>query len=198
MANIPYFRRLKFAFRTFFSILDYSRIPDDVAGALGLENAETAAPRPVAARPEAEAPVPEARPVEPPTRGHRPGDEIRATQILAVLQRDGRLIDFLMEDLGAYGDEQVGAAVRTVHANCRQALQRYLTLEPVVAEEEGARVTVEPGTDPAMVKVIGNAAGRPPFQGVVRHRGWQVSRIDLPAAPPAARHVVAPAEVEIE
>jgi hypothetical protein len=103
-----------------------------------------------------------------------------------------------MEDLSPYADEQVGAAVRTVHANCRQALQRYLMLEPVVAETEGSRVTVEPGTDPAMVKVLGNAAGRPPYQGVVRHRGWLVSRVTLPPVTAAAQYVIAPAEVEVQ
>jgi hypothetical protein len=102
-----------------------------------------------------------------------------------------------MEDLSAYGDEQVGAAVRNVHASCRDVLRRYMTFEPVVVEQEGARVTVEPGTDPAMVKVVGNAAGRPPYEGIVRHRGWLVSRIDLPPAPAGARYVVAPAEVEV-
>jgi hypothetical protein len=103
----------------------------------------------------------------------------------------------MMEELNAYRDVQVGAADRNVHASCRAVLRRYMTFEPVVVEQEGARVTVEPGTAPAMVKVVGNAAGRPPYEGIVRHRGWLVSRIDLPPAPAGARYVVAPAEVEV-
>jgi hypothetical protein len=182
ISMIPYFTRLKLAFKTFFSILDHSRLPDETLAAFAPPRQNAPAPAPPAGHDAPAAAV---------------ADDSAAAQVLALLQRDGRLIDFLMEDLSAYGDEQVGAAVRNVHANCREALRRYLTLEPVVAEDEGARVTVEPSTDPAMVKVFGNAAGRPPYEGVVRHRGWLVSRIALPPAPAGARYVVAPAEVEV-
>ncbi len=183
----PYFTRLKFAFRTFFSILDHDRIPDDVAAALGAAGrpspAAVAAPPAAAATPESKAPA--------------AARQATATDALAVLQRDGRLIDFLMEDLTPYADAQIGAAVRDVHAGCRQALQRYVTLAPVLDGEEGAAITVEKGTDPALVKVVGNVVGQPPYRGVLRHRGWRVSRIELPESPPSGRLVIAPAEVEI-
>lgn len=170
---ISYGRRLKFAFRTFFSILDHSRIPDDVLEAL------TERPQPA--------------PVDRPT-----GDSSdRAIQILALLQRDGRLIDFLMEDLGAYPDAQVGAATRDVHAGCRKALQRYFTLAPVLDEDEGQIVTVDRDLDPASVKVVGNVAGSPPYRGVLRHRGWETARLELPPLPASGRTVLAPAEVEV-
>jgi hypothetical protein len=187
---IPYFTRLKLAFKTFFSILDHSRLPDETLSTFAPGQAAAATPR--TSEP---APAPARLPTVPASPAV--ADDSPAAQVLALLQRDGRLIDFLMEDLSAYGDEQVGAAVRNVHASCRDVLRRYMTFEPVVVEQEGARVTVEPGTDPAMVKVVGNAAGRPPYEGIVRHRGWLVSRIDLPPAPAGARYVVAPAEVEV-
>ena len=174
---IPFFTRLAFAFRTFFAILFRDRIPDDVAAALG------------AVRPSAQQSQP-----GPPAVVNT---EATATQMLAVLQRDGRLIDFLMEDITPYADAQIGVAVRNVHAGCRQALERYLTLAPVFHGEEGAPVTIEPGRDPATVKLIGNVAGQPPFSGVLRHRGWLVSRIELPALPRTGQLVVAPAEVEV-
>ena len=173
----PFFTRLTFAFRTFFAILFRDRIPDDVAAALG------------AVRPSAQ----QSQPGQP----AGVNTEATATQVLAVLQRDGRLIDFLMEDITPYADAQIGVAVRNVHAGCRQALQRYLTLAPVFHGEEGARVTIEAGRDPATVKLIGNVAGQPPFSGVLRHRGWLVSRIELPALPRTGQFVVAPAEVEV-
>jgi len=173
----PFFTRLTFAFRTFCAILFRDRIPDDVAAAL------------VAVRPSAQ----QAQTSPPPAVN----TEATATQILAVLQRDGRLIDFLMEDITPYADAQIGVAVRNVHAGCRQALQRYLTLAPVLHGEEGAHVTIEAGRDPATVKLIGNVAGQPPFSGVLRHRGWLVSRIELPALPRTGQFVVAPAEVEV-
>jgi hypothetical protein len=177
---ISYGRRLKFAFRTFFSILDHSRIPPDVVEAL-VESPETReAPR---ASPAPQPPAPES--------------SDRALQMLAILQRDGRLIDFLMEDLGTYSDAQIGAAVRDVHAGCRSALTRYLTLGPVIDDQEGQPVTVSAGTDPSTVKVVGNVAGAPPFRGVLRHRGWDASRAALPPLPASGRSILAPAEVEV-
>jgi hypothetical protein len=167
----PFFTRLRFAFKAFFLILFKDRLPADVAAALG--------PKPTPTEPEAEAPV------------------ATATQLLAVLQRDGRLVDFLMEDIAPYGDAQVGAAVRSVHAGCRQALEQYVTLTPVLEADEGSRVTIEAGTDAARVKLLGNVAGNPPFAGVLRHRGWMVSRAALPALPASGRAIVAPAEVEV-
>ena len=79
--------------------------------------------------------------------------------MLAILQRDGRLIDFLMEDLTAYDDAQIGAAVRDVHAGSREALQRYFTLEPVLDDEEGRPVTLDRNVDAARVKIVGSVDG---------------------------------------
>jgi hypothetical protein len=173
----PFFLRLKFAFRTFFAILFRDRIPADVASVLAGPAAMS----------------------EPRERATDAGIDAGATaaQVLAVLQRDGRLIDFLMEDITPYADAQIGAAVRNVHAGCREALQKYLVLAPVLQGDEGAGITIDAGTDASQVKLIGNIAGKPPFRGVVRHRGWLVSRIELPALPATDRSVIAPAEVEV-
>lgn len=126
-----------------------------------------------------------------------------AVQILSVLQQEGRLMDFLQEDLGQYEDAQIGAAVRSVHQGCKKALAEHLELAPVFEEEEGAEVTVKKGFDARAIRLTGNVAGDPPFRGVLRHRGWRVARLDLPTA--AAEllgqnraWVLAPAEVEIE
>jgi hypothetical protein len=117
--------------------------------------------------------------------------------MLALLQRDGRLVDFLMEDLAAYPDAQIGAAVRDVHSGCRHALGRYLTLTAVFDEDEGSSVIIEPGTDPARVKVVGNVTGAAPLRGVLRHRGWEATRVELPPLSTTGRTIIAPAEVEI-
>ena len=179
---VPYFTRLKFAFRTFCSILDHSRIPDDVAAALQPERPVT----PVAAPPPTPAAVPAAAAASP-----------GAVHLLALLQRDGRLVDFLMEDLSAYSDSQIGAAVRDVHAGCRAAIDRYFTLRPVMHDEEGRPVTVERGVDPASVKVVGHVTGAPPFRGLLRHRGWEAARVELPPLPSTEPRIIAPAEVEV-
>jgi hypothetical protein len=189
---IPYGTRLKYAFRSFFSLLDYGRIPEDIAEAVRQQAAVTPAAGAQATRP-----TPTAPPAPSPAPGVSADTADGAVQILALLQRDGRLVDFLMEDLAAYPDAQVGAAVRDVHAGCRAALDKYATLVAVLDDEEGRPVTVERGTDPARVKVVGNVAGDPPYRGVLRHRGWEAERVALPPLPATGRTIVAPAEVEV-
>jgi hypothetical protein len=122
----------------------------------------------------------------------------RAVQMLALLQRDGRLVDFLAEDVSVYPDVQLGAAVRTIHETCRQVLDHYVKLEPILNSEEDHPVTVQAGFDPAAIKLIGNLAGEPPVRGLLRHKGWRVKEVNLPPLPQGAgRMVVAPAEVEL-
>jgi hypothetical protein len=141
------------------------------------------------ARPAAGAPA-------PPAASEDRGD--RAVQLLALLQRDGRLVDFLREDLAAYSDAQIGAAARDVHTRCRVTLDRYIQLEPVSAEEEGETSLVSAASDPSTTRIVGNVPGQGSARGVVRHRGWRVVRLELPPLPPAdARQVVAPAEIEV-
>jgi hypothetical protein len=121
----------------------------------------------------------------------------RAVQLLALLQRDGRLVDFLMEDVAAYSDTQIGSAVRDVHAGCRRALDRYVTLEPILDGREGDATTIAQ-VNPAAVRLLGNVTGQPPFRGTLLHPGWRATRVDLPPlGADATRTVVAQAEVEV-
>ena len=168
---IPFGKRFALAFSAWFSILGSGELPDDVKAAM------VRVPEPVA-------------PPAPPDPGHR------ATQLLALLQRDGRLVDFLMEDLTAYADAQIGAAVRDVHAGSRKAIERYVTLRPVIDDEEGRPVPLETPIDAARVKVVGSSVGTPQ-RGVLRHRGWEASTLNLPPLPATGLSIVAPAEVEV-
>ena len=121
-----------------------------------------------------------------------------ALQLLALLQRDARLIDFVGEDLSGYADAQIGAAARLVHEGCAKVLREHFSLVPVRDEAEGSRVTLQAGFDAAAVRVTGNVVGQPPFAGSLRHRGWRVTEVRLPKL--AEQHdarVVAPAEVEL-
>jgi hypothetical protein len=122
-----------------------------------------------------------------------------AIQMLAILQRQGRLIDFLQEDLSLYDDAQIGAAVRNVHAGCKQALEDHLELKPVFDENEGSTITVPPGFDAAATRLTGNVVGDPPFQGQLRHRGWRVVHVELPQLTELRGKdwILAPAEVEV-
>ncbi|HYR20451.1 MAG TPA: DUF2760 domain-containing protein [Myxococcales bacterium] len=118
--------------------------------------------------------------------------------LIALLQREGRLLDFCEEDVAKYSDAEVGAAARTVHAGCRKVLRSALALEPVRAEAEGAQVQVPPGFDPGAVRLTGNVIGNPPFTGTLRHHGWKAREVRLPP-PPAGQDatMLAPAEVEL-
>ena len=120
-------------------------------------------------------------------------------RVLAVLQRDGRLVDFLQEDIDAYSNEQVGAAVRDIHRGCRKALRDYLTVEPILGVQEGEGVTVGADFDPAEIRLTGDVKGMPPFRGTLKHHGWRVKAVHLPAIPGARDDsaVLAPAEVEV-
>jgi hypothetical protein len=119
--------------------------------------------------------------------------------MMSLLQREGRLIDFFAEDLEAYEDDQIGAAVREIHSTCRRVVEKSLSLKPVIDSMEGETVTVESGFDPGVIKLVGNVSGEPPFNGVLRHRGWQAGKIEMPTFPgDQDPGIIAPAEVEIE
>ena len=121
-----------------------------------------------------------------------------AVQFLGLLQREGRLIDFLREDIAPYDDEQVGAAVRAIHEGCRQILSEHMVLEPILSGNEGDDVTVPVDFDPSAIRLTGNVSGEPPFRGTLRHAGWRAKQVKLPAQPAGQDpKVVAPAEVEI-
>jgi len=121
----------------------------------------------------------------------------RAVQLLALFQRDGRFVDFLREDVATYSDAQIGSAVRDVHAGCRRALDRYVTLEAILDGREGEATTVAQ-VNPAAVRLVGNVTGQPPFRGTLLHRGWRATRVELPPlGADSTRSVVAQAEVEV-
>lgn len=121
-----------------------------------------------------------------------------ALQLLALLQREGRLVDFLEQDIAAFPDADVGAAARVVHEGCRKALREHATIVALREEDEGAKVTLEAGFDASLVKLVGNVTGKGPYSGVLQHRGWKATRLELPT--PVAAHdpaILAPAEVEL-
>ena len=153
---------------------------------------ELAAPSPVPpATPASAAPV--RAPAQPPERVNAPG-----LLVLSLLQREGRLIDFLQENLASFSDAEVGAAARVVHAGCKKALVEHFTVEPVLQEAEGATVTLPAGFDAGRIRITGNVAGQPPFHGALKHHGWVASAVRLPAVSETLDpRVLAPAEVEL-
>jgi hypothetical protein len=172
------------AFRAFFAVLGGS-LPEDIAAAFGY--AKTPARR---------APEPAKEPAVKTSDG--------ALQLLGILQRDARLVDFLMEDIAPYSDEQVGAAVRNVHEQSRDSLRKYVTLAPVIDGVEGTYTKPEAAgavaRDANAIKFIGNlpAQGKPQG-GLLRHKGWRADSVNLPAVnPKQSVAILAPAELEVE
>lgn len=118
--------------------------------------------------------------------------------VLSVLQQDGRLIDFLQQDVAAFSDEEVGAAARVVHGGCKKALQRLVTPTPVMKEGEGDPVTVPAGFDANRIRLTGNVTGQAPFKGTLKHHGWVATDLRFPALSESLDYrVIAPAEVEL-
>jgi hypothetical protein len=118
--------------------------------------------------------------------------------LLSMFQREGRLLDFLSENLDAYEDAQIGAAIRSIHENCNKVTRKYLLLRPVLDQEEGQMLTLQKGFDTAAVKLVGNVAGEPPFTGIIRHKGWKTEKLELPVLSASQdASLIAPAEVEI-
>ncbi len=134
-------------------------------------------------------------PPEPVRAPKLSGEPLR---LLSLLQREGRMLDFLLEDVSAATDEQIGAGVRDIHKKCQGVLKEHLTLEPVLPGQEEAAVEVPAGFDPSAVRLTGNVTGQPPFRGVLKHHGWRVKGYRLPPPPAGVDElVVAPAEVEL-
>lgn len=177
--------RILLAFRCFFNLLFGGALSDDTLRDLKLSRREGASrPAPAAAAPAPAAPV------------VKTSDG--ALQVLAILQRDSRLIDFLMEDISGYSDDQIGAAVRELHDQCRDSVKRYVTLQPVVDGVEGTYAKT-PSADPNLVKFVGNVPAKPPAGGTLRHKGWRAAKVDLPAISGKQDvTILAPAEIEIE
>lgn len=118
--------------------------------------------------------------------------------VLSVFQQEGRLIDFLQQDVAAFSDEEVGAAARVVHSGCRKALDRLLKTARVLSDDEGATVTVPAGFDANRIRLTGNVTGQPPFKGALKHHGWTATNLNFPTlAENIDYRILAPAEVDL-
>jgi hypothetical protein len=119
--------------------------------------------------------------------------------LLSVLQREGRFVDFLQEDIAIYEDDQIGAAVRNIHSSCRKVINKNLPIKPIAEGNEGEPITVEKGFDPDAIKLTGRVTGEPPFKGTIRHKGWRAQNLELPDLSAVKDPtIISPAEVEIE
>ncbi len=192
---MSFFARFFFAYACFFRVL----FDGAFAGrALAVKEGMPALPPAPEKKPEpAEAKKPEPEPKKEEKKPEPPSTDA-ALSLLALLQREGRFVDFLEEDVASFPDADIGAAARVVHAGCRKALREHVVLEPIRSEEEGAKVTLPKGFDAAKNKLVGDVTGDGPFAGTLKHRGWRAVSVTLPTAMEGHdAKVVAQAEVEL-
>jgi len=195
--------RIYLAFLCFFRVLFGKPLPDEVFPPMPTPPAlEAPKPAPNPLYTQKTAPVqalpPEIMAKVGPTPPSGQAAKDGALQLLALLQREGRLVDFLREPIDGYDDATVGAAVRDIHRGCKKAIDDHFTLEPVMGGAENDRVSIAVGFDAARIRLVGEIKGQPPFSGTLRHHGWAATKIKLPTVTGKVDlTVVAPAEVEI-
>jgi len=149
----------------------------------------------VIAKPE---PTPAPAPAPAPAPILREATPDAALQLLAMLQKEARFLDFIDEDVSVFSDEEIGAAARVVHEGCRKSINAHFNYEPVRREEESSRITVPEGFDSSEIRLTGHIVGKAPFSGTLVHRGWQVTKVNLPKlAEGHNTHIIASAEVEL-
>lgn len=184
--------RIGTAFRSFFRALGNAEFAEKVRAIL--DGKTDGKPQAVA---EPAKIAPPAKPVEV---AKAPPQRSEALTLLAVLQREARLVDFLKESIAGYDDAQIGAAVREIHRDAAGTLDRIFALKPVRTEAEGAAVTVPAGYDAGRTRLVGNVAGSPPHTGSLVHAGWEATKVELPEwnGTAASAKVVVPAEVELK
>ncbi|MBB3260854.1 hypothetical protein F4827_005629 [Paraburkholderia bannensis] len=206
--KISFAGRLSLAFGSFFAILGNAEL---AAGVRRLRNGETfdapvSAPVAAPAAPAAPAtpvvtpvaPAPAAAPVAPAASAIEEASPQAALQLLGLLQRNARFVDFVEEDIAGYADAEIGAAARLVHEGCRATLREHFTIRPVRPEAEGSRVSIPEGFDATAIRLTGNVVGAAPFNGTISHRGWRVEDVKLPKLVKSHdAKVLAPAEVEL-
>lgn len=145
------------------------------------------------------------QPVEAPKPVPAPAAEVKpkrdlgpALQLLELLQREGRLIDFLKQDIVSFSDSDVGAAARIVHEGCKRAVERSIAIEAIRTEPEGGQLTLHAGFDAKSHRLVGNVSGPGPFTGSLKHRGWRATKVTLDEPLEGARlDILAPAEIEL-
>lgn len=206
------FSRLAIAIGSFFAILGDARLAADINRLRAGEKLAADVPPPAPQEVRVEVPVEKIvevrveipietiveKVVEKRVEIAATATETAALQLLGLMQREARFVDFAQEDLSAYSDTEIGAAARVVHEGCRKVLHEHFTLEPVCPETEGSRLMLPAGFDAAAVRLTGNVVGQAPFSGTLNHRGWRITQTRLPQlTDDKAAAIIAQAEVEL-
>lgn len=135
-----------------------------------------------------------------PTTAEPPGRSDALT-LLAMLQREARLVDLIQEPLEQYSDAQIGAAARPCLSQCRATLARALDLRPVTESAEGETLEIPASASPLRIQWVGDlpaGSGSATRRGRIVHPGWQAQRCELAHWTGSAvdQAVIAPVQVE--
>lgn len=176
------------ALRAFFRVLFNKAVATDVARVL-----DGVSPAP------AQAPTAEPVTLSKPKPAPKPAaTRSEALTLLAALQREGRLVDFLREDLAGATDAQIGAVARDLQRDCRAAVERFFAMAPLSDQAEGSRIELPAGYDAAQYHVLGAGDGNAGLSGIILHPGWRATKCDVPTytGPESGHLVIAPCEIE--
>lgn len=135
-----------------------------------------------------------------------PSEEGQAevVNLLGLLQKQGRFLDFVMNDITQYSDQQVSTASRIVHQGCSKVLKEYFDIQPVFNDPEGSSIQLSSSTNPRYYRMLGQdneiSSQSAPDSAYLLHKGWQTLSVNLPKrvkADQAAKRLISPAELEI-
>jgi len=161
--------------------IDMERLINAIKAFFAVLGGASPSPAPQPA-PKPEAPAKEPVKTAPDAEALRKEFEAGAVYALSLLQREGRLVDFLQEDISPYSDAQVGMAVRQIHSSCAKLLKEKFQVEPVLDAQERQEYEVKEGFDPCELKLTGEVPeGKAPGKGVLQHKGWKAAKVSLPA-----------------
>ncbi len=197
---LDFVTRVWFAWACFFRVLFDSTF---AARAWSVANGAAALPESESKRDDI---APKTKPVAPPEtpeataqvdQGALRGEG--ALLLLGLLQREGRLVDFLQQDIASFDDADIGAAARVIHDGCRKILGSRFALEPIRSEAEGKTLELDAAFDAHAIKLTGNVSGAgKAVKGTLKHKGWRATKLELPE--PTKGHdgrIVCQAEVEL-
>lgn len=124
--------------------------------------------------------------------------------LLSLFQSKGRLLDFLMDDITPFSDDQVGRAARVVHQGCKAVITEYFSISAVHEGREGDSVSIDTKAPSHYYRLVGRVTGEPPYRGRILHQGWKTHNISLPRVTRSDgpevvedEFIISPAEVEV-
>ena len=107
--------------------------------------------------------------------------------LLSLMQKEARFLDFVQEEIEELPDAQVGAVCKRIHKDLKKLFKDFLKIEPVFDSRENETVSIAEGFEPSEIQLSGEIDKKPPFKGILKHKGWMVDSLNLPKRSASAR-----------